>query len=106
MGENSRWNVDTITNTNRPVSSFDVPIRTILLGSQYRHKRWGDLVFYNVEAGEIADFIIELVHEIKRLQTENIRLEDEAKMWRYKYGYVTTKPPFMSPPQPFYMEPE
>ena len=32
------------------------------------------------EANETIDFIVELVHEIERLQTENIALNDECDM--------------------------
>ena len=58
-----------------------------------------------LEAKVTLDVITELVHEIERLEGENIKLRDEADMWRYKHGYVTTEMRVSMPQtQPFYME--
>ena len=97
MSEDNRWNVDLTDEMSQPITVFDGALHGLIDDADF----WG-----NYGAFEIRDFITKLVHEIERQQTENIRLEDEAKAWRYKHGYVTTELPLMSPPQPFYMEAE
>ena len=57
------------------------------------HLSPGQALALLVEDERKEEVIIELVHEIERLEGENIRLRDEAAMWKHKHGYVTTEMP-------------
>ena len=96
MSEDSRWDVNDFA-----ISEWDEGDDVL---GELRY--WASDKQGEDEPIRDIEFIVELVHEIERQQTENIRLEDETKAWRYKHGYVTTELPLISPPQPFYMEAE
>ena len=99
MSEDSRWNVDMRDEATEEVSQFDVGMWWIMTEAEV----WE----YSGEH-EVRDFIIELVAEIERLETEVITLRDVYKkrtVFREKLSGVwpyTERPK----PQPFYMEPE
>ena len=69
-----KYDVDTIDVYGDMVTVFDVGIWAIIDDS--------------IEGlREVGDFITELVHEIERLQGENIELKDEFDDWlRWEYG--------------------
>ena len=86
MSEDSRWEVG-----GQNPSHWDWAHNYILINSRRSFHRFSAIE--PQEAESVIDFIVELVHEIERLQTEAIELQDEADMWRHKHGYVTTVMP-------------
>ena len=94
MSENgNRWDVDLTDEMGEEVSLFDVGIWGLLGDAELRPHN-GDT--------EMRDFITELVHEIRRLETENIRLAD-AEKHRAKLEHSVIKLAELSKPQPFHM---
>lgn len=78
-GNNNRWHVDTRTRS-RVGTAFDM---TMLLLTDAKP---GYLKFDPCDRKDLRDFISELVHEIERLQTENIRLFDNVIWLQDKFA--------------------
>jgi len=73
MTDDSRWMVDTRHVARNYMSDFGASIMLLSRKTQSDY-------LTPKEKSSIIDFIVELVHEIERLQTENIALNDECDM--------------------------
>ena len=98
LPDNNKWEVDLIKWWDRPVSQLDHPMRVITQAAKYRYKKWGSNNLYNIEAAELTDFIIELVHEIERLQEELIDCHDQIE--QMAVTMVSVFDPPTNPPYP------
>ena len=73
MSDDKRWMVDTTYDASY-VNGFDCFIFELIRGTIY-------------ESDEAIDFIIELVHHIRDLQTENIALRDDIALLNALSGF-------------------
>ena len=83
MSDDSRWYVNYLPeDKDRTYSDFYFGMARITWPkeSDLEQRPQRAVTLYAGESNELRDFITELVHEIERLQTENIALNDECDM--------------------------
>lgn len=103
MSENSsRWDVGYSYNWSEAWPSFSFALLELVNSADVNTDMIDKDKLHSSEAGDILDFIIELVHEIERLQTENLRLADVDKH-RAQLEHSVIKLAGISKPQPFHM---
>jgi len=82
-----RWEVDTLESS---AGLGGTPMMHVIRGT-HRHKKQprSPAILYSRECVDITDFIVELVHEIERLQTRQMELEEALDDYRDAEYYET-----------------
>ena len=96
MNDDSRWYVNYLPEDKyRTYSDFYFGMVRITWPkeSDLEQRPQRAVTLYAGESNELRDFITELVHEIERLQGENIKLNDEVGYMRYEAS-LPVRPPY------------